>query len=213
MAQIKSVIPIVVLKGDAECSWMRHFRNDMRQFMTKADFMAGLNEDRFVYASLVWFQKACKNRNTGRPLSEKSVERCIKVARQLGIAGKRTSMLIDGILREGFVFKAHDCAAHRIGNKCEMSPMMSPMMSPLPIENDFQSVAHDVASESLDAIVNADVREGEENINSTFSQTDFLSNAGNTGNAESPERDCEPSLSPLDTLNRESQTLGRGRRW
>src|SRR5580700_1619066 len=145
-----SIIPLVVLKSDAGCSWMRHFRGALRQFITKADFMAGLNEYRFVYAGMPWFQNECKDRKSGKMFSERQIRYCIKIARELGIASYRMSMQIEGVWREGFIFKAHECVTKRNGNKCgfvkvvapavapNVAPHVAPTVAPQPAKNDAE---------------------------------------------------------------------------
>ena len=101
MVMPKSFKPNVhVPRGGEPCKHERHFRNLLRAVVHKMDWLAEKAEreygDRFVYARPAYFQRACKDYDSGERWDISNCKRAVAMAFVLGVATKEAKPRMRG---------------------------------------------------------------------------------------------------------------------
>jgi hypothetical protein len=107
----KSFKPRVPLPRDGKpCRLHRHYRNALRQVVSRLDYLAGLDEtgERFVYATVIDLQKHCKDFETGKPYSIRILEACLRYLRSQKVASEYSYRFRKEAMRGGRVIAEHD---------------------------------------------------------------------------------------------------------
>jgi hypothetical protein len=104
---------------DKPCRLHKHYRNALRQVVSRLDYLAGLDGtgERFVYATIKDLNKHCKDYETGKPYSQRMLEACLTYLHGQKVIGDRNQRARDDEIRSGVIVAEHDKITEIINGK------------------------------------------------------------------------------------------------
>jgi hypothetical protein len=114
------------------CMLKYHYRNCARQAISRIEYLASLNSDRFVWEAIPNLTKHCINRKTQEPYSQRIVEYALSGLRQQGVISDRHIRTYNGVERSGFTVITHDSCSKTNGKQCALSPKRTAQNTPPP---------------------------------------------------------------------------------
>lgn len=103
--------PTVRLKPGVECKLEKHYRGVLRRVVSKLDYLARKNPNRFVYVTVPALTKMCVKFKDGKPTGEAFTQRSVELAlaflRRQGFISALSEQETDGGMRRGFFVIDH----------------------------------------------------------------------------------------------------------
>ena len=97
---------------DQKCHWRRHYPSGTcaRDLIGLLEYLATKNSKRFIYATVPSLTRLCngKYRRSGKPHSQRMVEKCLNSFRRRNFLSEIVTHEIDGVELKGRVLNSHD---------------------------------------------------------------------------------------------------------